>query len=100
MDPDIKMQYKDPTFIESIRGNVPMTVVNGVIQTVKKTSVSSSTLTLASEKKSITFVRRWAKETIDRVSLLLLVIFLLCATFSNPTSTLFSHKDERDSSLP
>ncbi|PLW57628.1 hypothetical protein PCANC_01109 [Puccinia coronata f. sp. avenae] len=68
MDPDIKMQYKDPTFIESICGNVPMTVVNGVIQTVKKTSVSSSTLTLASKKKSITFVRRWAKETIDRMN--------------------------------
>ncbi|PLW16318.1 hypothetical protein PCASD_18707 [Puccinia coronata f. sp. avenae] len=68
MDPDIKMQYKDPTFIESICGDVPMTVVNGVIQTVKKRQVASSTLTLASEKKSITFVRRWAKETIDRMN--------------------------------
>jgi hypothetical protein len=75
MDPDIKMQYKDPTFIESICGDVPMTVVNGVIQTVKKRQVASSTLTLASEKKSITFVRRWAKETIDRVSLFFLIIF-------------------------
>ncbi|KAI9624594.1 hypothetical protein H4Q26_016823, partial [Puccinia striiformis f. sp. tritici PST-130] len=68
IDPDIKMKYKDPAFIDSIRGDVPMTVVNGVIQTARKAHVANTTLNLASNKKSVTFVRKWAKETIDRMN--------------------------------
>jgi hypothetical protein len=69
MDPDTKMKYKDPDYLETIRGNVPLTIVNGTIQTARQTHVSNTALNLASNKKSISFVRRWAKETTDRVSL-------------------------------
>ncbi|PLW39182.1 hypothetical protein PCASD_07637 [Puccinia coronata f. sp. avenae] len=66
MEPNIKMKYKDPDYLESIRGDVPITVVNGIVQTARKTHVASTTLNLASNKKSISFVRRWAKETTDQ----------------------------------
>ncbi|KAI7958791.1 hypothetical protein MJO28_002582 [Puccinia striiformis f. sp. tritici] len=68
MDPDMKMKYKDPAFIETIWGDIPMTVVNGVIQTARKAHVANTTLNLASNKKSVTFVRKWAKDTIDRMN--------------------------------
>jgi hypothetical protein len=68
MEPNIKMKYKDPDYLESIRGDVPITVVNGIVQTARKTHMASTTLNLASNKKSISFVRRWAKETTDQVS--------------------------------
>ncbi|PLW10022.1 hypothetical protein PCASD_23938 [Puccinia coronata f. sp. avenae] len=68
MDPEIKAKYKDPNFLETIRGNVPITVVNGIVQTARKTHVASTTLNLASNKKSFSFVRKWAKDTIDKLN--------------------------------
>ncbi|KAI9600423.1 hypothetical protein H4Q26_000206 [Puccinia striiformis f. sp. tritici PST-130] len=62
---ETKAKYKDPAYIETIRGDVPMIVVDGSIQTVRKTHVANTTLNLASNQKSVTFVKRWAKETIN-----------------------------------
>ncbi|WAR63023.1 hypothetical protein PtB15_18B105 [Puccinia triticina] len=67
-DDEIKAKYKDPDYLETIRGDVPMDFVNGIVQTVRQANVASKALMLASNKKSITFVQRWAKETIDRAS--------------------------------
>ena len=59
------MKYKDPDYLEGICGDAPMDVVNEI---VRQANVASKALTLASNKKSITFVQRWAKETIEQVS--------------------------------
>ncbi|KAI9600644.1 hypothetical protein H4Q26_000433 [Puccinia striiformis f. sp. tritici PST-130] len=66
IDPEIKSKYKDPAYIETIRGDVPMLVVNGCIQTARKTHVANTSLNLACNQKSTTFVRRWAHDTIQR----------------------------------
>ncbi|KAI9599839.1 hypothetical protein KEM48_001696 [Puccinia striiformis f. sp. tritici PST-130] len=68
IDQETKAKYKDPAYIETIRGDVPMIVVDGSIQTVRKTHVADTTLNLASNQKSVTFVKRWAKETINRMN--------------------------------
>ncbi|KAA1078408.1 hypothetical protein PGT21_034725 [Puccinia graminis f. sp. tritici] len=68
LDPDIKIKYKDPDYIESIRGNVPIVVVNGEIQTARKTHVANTTLYLGSNKQSVSFVKRWFKDTVDRMN--------------------------------
>ncbi|KAI9622478.1 hypothetical protein H4Q26_015159 [Puccinia striiformis f. sp. tritici PST-130] len=65
IDPEIKSKYKDPAYIETIRGDVPMLVVNGCIQTARKTHVANTSLNLACNQKSTTFVRRWAHDTIQ-----------------------------------
>jgi hypothetical protein len=57
LDPDIKIKYKDPDYIESIRGDVPIVVVNGQIQTARKTRVANTTLYLGSNKPSVSFVK-------------------------------------------
>ncbi|KAH9471073.1 hypothetical protein Pst134EA_004981 [Puccinia striiformis f. sp. tritici] len=62
IDPETKSKYKDPAYIETIRGDVPMLVVNGCIQT----HVANTSLNLACNQKSTTFVRRWAHDTIQR----------------------------------
>ncbi|KAH9441195.1 hypothetical protein Pst134EB_029864 [Puccinia striiformis f. sp. tritici] len=68
IDPEIKSKYKDPAYIETIRGDVPMLVVNGCIQTARKTHVANTSLNLACNQKSTTFVRRWAHDTIQRMN--------------------------------
>ncbi|POW13326.1 hypothetical protein PSTT_03749 [Puccinia striiformis] len=52
IDPEIKSKYKDPAYIETIRGDVPMLVVNGCIQTARKTHVANTSLNLACNQKS------------------------------------------------
>ncbi|POW15090.1 hypothetical protein PSTT_02350, partial [Puccinia striiformis] len=64
IDPETKSKYKDPAYIETIRGDVPMLVVNGCIQT----HVANTSLNLACNQKSTTFVRRWAHDTIQRMN--------------------------------
>ncbi|KAH9440875.1 hypothetical protein MJO28_016156 [Puccinia striiformis f. sp. tritici] len=65
----LKAEYKDAAYIETIRGDIPMLVTaNGSIQTARKTHVAKATLNLASNQSSITFVKRWAKDTIKRMN--------------------------------
>ncbi|POV97944.1 hypothetical protein PSHT_14310 [Puccinia striiformis] len=69
IDPETKAEYKDAAYIETIRGDIPMLVTaNGSIQTARKTHVAKTTLNLASNQSSITFVKRWAKDTIKRMN--------------------------------
>ncbi|OAV86650.1 hypothetical protein PTTG_04936 [Puccinia triticina 1-1 BBBD Race 1] len=67
-DPATKLKYKDPAFLESICGDKPLKITNGVVQTARDVHISNTKLTLGSNQKSITFVRRWVKETVRRMN--------------------------------
>ncbi|KNF04423.1 hypothetical protein PSTG_02339 [Puccinia striiformis f. sp. tritici PST-78] len=64
LTPEIKMKYKDYDFIKTLRGDVPVELVNGTIQTTRQVHVANTALNLGSNKRGIAFAQRWIKDMI------------------------------------
>ncbi|KAI7945446.1 hypothetical protein MJO29_011834 [Puccinia striiformis f. sp. tritici] len=52
LTPEIKMKYKDYDFIKTLRGDVPVELVNGTIQTTRQVHVANTALNLGSNKRA------------------------------------------------
>ncbi|KAI9611186.1 hypothetical protein KEM48_004658 [Puccinia striiformis f. sp. tritici PST-130] len=68
LTPEIKMKYKDYDFIKTLRGDVPVELVNGTIQTTRQVHVANTALNLGSNKRGIAFAQRWIKDMIAEMN--------------------------------